>query len=84
MDTIALPKQYPGKKQGKLTIFASYFSGTGKSYSMLEKAEKASRAGRDVVIGLLACGQWPQTKSFAEKFEMLPCKTVIRDGKTEY
>lgn len=52
MDTIPLPAQIGGKKQGKLTIFASYFSGTGKSYAMLGAAEKARQAGADVVIGL--------------------------------
>ena len=84
MNTVTLPKQHIEKKQGKLTIFASYFSGTGKSYSMLEIAEKARQAGLDVVIGLLSCEQWPQTKLLAEKFEVLPCKTIIRDGRTDY
>ena len=65
MNTVTLPKQHTGKKQGKLTIFASYFSGTGKSYSMLEIAEQARQAGRDVVIGFLSCEQWPQTKLLA-------------------
>ena len=41
------------KAGGKLTIFASYLSGTGKSFAMLRAAEEARRAGRDVVIGLL-------------------------------
>lgn len=84
MDTVTLPKQHTGKKQGKLTIFAGYFSGTGKSYSMLEMAETERQAGRDVVIGLLSCEQWPQTEALAEKFERLPCKTVMRDGQTGY
>ena len=73
MSTVIRSKQLVGRKQGKLTIFASYFSGTGKSYSMLEVAEKARQAGMDVVIGLLSCEQWPQTQLLAEKFEVLPC-----------
>ena len=77
-------EQHAGKKQGKLTIFASYFSGAGKSYAMLELAEKARQAGRDVVIGLLSCEQWPQTQLLAEQFEVLPCKKVIRNGQTDY
>lgn len=51
---------------------------------MLENAEKAREAGVDVVIGLLSCEQWPQTQLLADKFEVLPCKTVIRDGRTDY
>ena len=38
----------------------------------------------DVVIGLLSCEQWPQTQLLAEKFEVLPCKTVMRDGRMDY
>lgn len=83
MNTDIPPEQLAGRKQGKLTIFAGYFSGTGKSYSMLEIADKAKQAGMDVVIGLLSCEQWPQTKLLAEKFEVLPCKTIIRDGQTD-
>ncbi len=84
MDTIPLPAQIGGKKQGKLTIFASYFSGTGKSYAMLGAAEKARQAGADAVIGLLCCDLWPQTRALARKFETLPCKTVDHSGQTEY
>lgn len=84
MNTVTLPEQLTEKKQGKLTVFASYFTGAGKSYSMLESAEQARQAGLDVVIGLLSCEQWPQTQVLADKFEVLPCKTVIRDGQTNY
>lgn len=83
MNALAPPEQYAGEKQGKLTIFAGYFSGAGKSYSMLEMAQEAREAGLDVVIGLLCCERWPQTKLLAEKFETLPCKTVIREGRTD-
>lgn len=84
MNADTLPRQLAGKKQGKLTIFAGYFSGTGKSYSMLERAEKAKQAGLDVVIGVLSCEQWPQTSVLAEKFEALPCKAVVPGGGTDY
>ncbi len=80
----AQPEQKVGKRQGKLTIFASYFSGAGKSYSMLKAAEKDKQAGLDVVVGLLSCNQWPQTKKLSEQFEHLPYKTVRRNGQVEY
>lgn len=70
------------KAVGKLTIFASYLSGTGKSYAMLRAAEEARRAGRDVVIGLLAYDGWPETETLAAEFETLPCRTIDRKGKT--
>ena len=61
MEPATLSRQTSEKRHGKLTIFTSYLSGTGKSYTMLEEAEKARQAGLDVVIGLVSCEQWPKT-----------------------
>ena len=83
MNAVTPPEQLPEKKRGRLTIFASYYSGAGKSYSMLEAAERARRAGTDVAVGLLSCDFWPQTRALADTFEALPCKTVTRDGQTD-
>lgn len=80
MDAVASAGQATGRKQGKLTIFASYFSGTGKSYAMLESAREAKQAGLDVAIGIPSDTQWPKTTALAETFEVLPCKKVARDG----
>lgn len=80
MDAVASAGQATGRKQGKLTIFASYFSGTGKSYAMLESAREAKQAGLDVAIGIRSDTQWPKTTALAETFEVLPCKKVDRDG----
>ena len=80
MDAVASAGQATGRKQGKLTIFASYFSGAGKSYAMLESAREAKQAGLDVAIGIRSDTQWPRTTALAETFEVLPCKKVARDG----
>lgn len=80
MDAVASAGQATGRKQGKLTIFASYFSGAGKSYAMLESAREAKQAGLDVAIGIRSDSQWPKTTALAETFEVLPCKKVARDG----
>lgn len=80
MDAVASAGQATGRKQGKLTIFASYFSGAGKSYAMLESAREAKQAGLDVAIGILSDSQWPKTTALAETFEVLQCKKVARDG----
>lgn len=71
------------RKQGKLTIFASYFPGAGKSYAMLEAAKKAKVGGADVVIGLSPSEQWSETKELAELFEKVPCKAVLQNGRTD-
>lgn len=69
------------KRYGKLTIFASYFSGAGKSWRMLETAERVWQTGQDVVIGLLSGDAWKDTGAFADRFEMLPCKELKKSGR---
>lgn len=72
------------RKRGKLTVFCSYLSGAGKSYAMLEAAEKDREAGRDVVIGLLSSDSWPETEAFADKFERVSAKSVKRHDEADY
>lgn len=72
------------KGRGALTIFASYFSGTGKTFRMLEAATQVHRAGGDVVIGLLSCSQWPQTQAMAEPFESMPQRVVTAGDDVIY
>lgn len=62
METSAQVGRGERRRKGSLTIFAGYFSGTGKTYRMLEAAGRAVRAGEDVAVGLLSCSQWPQTQ----------------------
>ena len=71
------------EKQGKLTIFASYFSGAGKSCAMLKAAQKAKAAGVDVVIGSSPSEQWPDTRQLAAAFERVPGKTAAPNGRTD-
>ena len=46
MDTPTLSDPFTAKTPGKLTIFASYFPGTGKSHAMLEAARTAKQEDR--------------------------------------
>ena len=79
----ASPEHTEGRTPGKLTIFASYFPGAGKSYAMLEEAKRAKAAGVDVVLGLEPSPQWPETRALAEPLECLPCRAVTLDGRTD-
>lgn len=72
-----------GKKQGKLTIFASYFSGAGKSWAMLKAAQEAKDAGVDVVIGLSPREQWPDTEALAQGFERVLCGPDQPSGQSD-
>lgn len=84
METSAQVGRGERRRKGSLTIFAGYFSGTGKTYRMLEAAGRAVRAGEDVAVGLLSCSQWPQTQILADGFETLPLKAFSEAGKTVY
>ena len=46
METSAQVGRGERRRKGSLTIFAGYFSGTGKTYRMLEAAGRAVRACR--------------------------------------
>ena len=81
METSAQVGRGERRRKGSLTIFAGYFSGTGKTYRMLEAAGRAVRAGEDVAVGLLSCSQWPQTQILADGFETLPLKAFSEAGK---
>ena len=83
MDASALPGDTAEKKRGRLTVFAGYFSGTGKTWGMLNAAEQEKEAGVDAVIGFLSCDRWIRTKQRAEQWETVPCRTVCRGGQTE-
>ena len=52
METSAQVGRGERRRKGSLTIFAGYFSGTGKTYRMLEAAGRAVRFGEDVAVGL--------------------------------
>ncbi len=45
--------QEAAKKRGKLKIFFGACAGVGKTYAMLEAAQKRKREGYDVVIGVV-------------------------------
>ncbi|GJN65511.1 sensor histidine kinase [Faecalibacterium gallinarum] len=83
MDIPTFSDRFTAKAPGKLTIFASYFPGTGKAHAMLEAARTAKQEGLDVVIGLLSCDRWPSVGKLAEDLEAVRCKTVTQDGRTE-
>ena len=74
MEPATLSRQTSEKRHGKLTIFTSYVSGTGKSYTMLEEAEKARQAGLDVVIGLVSCDSGRKPENWQKSLRFCPVK----------
>ncbi len=60
------------KGKGRLKIFFGYAAGVGKTYTMLEAAHDALKAGIDVVVGYLEPHTRPDTMALAKGLEMLP------------
>ena len=55
--------------RGRLKIFFGYFAGVGKTYSMLENAQRAKAAGRDVVVGYVEPHARRDTQALLHDFE---------------
>ncbi|MDQ7838365.1 MAG: sensor histidine kinase KdpD [Thermodesulfobacteriota bacterium] len=60
------------KGRGKLSIFLGYAAGVGKTYAMLEAAQRRKREGRDVVAAYLETHGRPETDALLEGLEVIP------------
>ena len=72
------------REKGKLRILLGYAAGVGKTYRMLEEAQQAKRAGRDVVIGYFEPHGRKDTIAKIEGLEVVPrCKIDYRGREFE-
>jgi len=69
-------------RRGKHKIFIGMAPGVGKTYKMLEEAHQLKQEGIDVVVGLLETHGRRETADKALGLEIIPRRTVIRDGLT--
>ncbi len=60
--------------RGKLKIFFGYAAGVGKTYAMLQAAQKMKGRGIDVVAGYIEPHARPQTAALLDNMEQLPVK----------
>ena len=58
--------------RGRLTIFFGANAGVGKTYAMLEAAQRHRREGRDVVVGYVELHGRPETERLLSGLEQLP------------
>jgi len=58
--------------RGRLTIFFGANAGVGKTYAMLEAAQRLHREGRDVVVGYVELHGRPETERLLSGLEQLP------------
>ena len=63
--------------KGRLKIFFGMCAGVGKTYSMLEAAQKAKADGVDVIIGIVETHKRIETEELIEGLEIIPLKEVV-------
>jgi two-component system sensor histidine kinase KdpD len=64
-------------RRGTLKIFLGMCAGVGKTYAMLESAQKAKREERDVVIGYVETHGRSETDALTDGLEAIPRKPVV-------
>ncbi len=69
-------------RRGKLKIFFGYAAGVGKTYAMLEAAQREKRAGVDVVVGYVEPHGRPETTALLQGLDELPTRPVAYRGVT--
>ena len=69
------------KKEGSLKVYLGYAAGTGKTYEMLQEAQRLMKRGMDVVIGYVEPHMRPETTALTEGLERVPCKTLQIAGR---
>jgi len=61
-------------RRGSLKVFFGYAAGVGKTYSMLENAQRAKAEGRDVVVGYVEPHGRRETEALLADLEQLPTR----------
>src|SRR6516225_11210707 len=70
------------RRRGRLKIFLGYAAGVGKTYQMLDEAQKLKRQGVDVVVGYFEPHGRQDTIAKAEGLEFVPRRTITYRAST--
>lgn len=76
----AITKDERAGKRGKLKVFLGMSAGVGKTYAMLEAAQKARRDGRDVVIGYVESHGRKETDALTAGLPAVPRRAAEHRG----
>lgn len=69
-------------KKGRLKIFFGMCAGVGKTYSMLEAAQKAKTNGVDVIIGIVETHNRVETEELTAGLEIIPLSEILYHEST--
>jgi two-component system, OmpR family, sensor histidine kinase KdpD len=67
---------------GRLKIYLGHAAGVGKTYAMLEEAQRLKKAGVDVVIGWIETHGRKETEALLDGLEIIPRKKVPHGNTT--
>jgi two-component system, OmpR family, sensor histidine kinase KdpD len=68
-------------RRGKLRILLGYAAGVGKTYKMLEEAQRLKREGRDIAVGYFEPHGRKDTIAKIEGLEMIPRRRINYRGR---
>lgn len=71
-----LQAEEAGSRRGKLRIFFGYAAGVGKTYAMLEAAQRERTAGVDVVVGYVEPHGRVDTEALLQGLEAIPPREI--------
>jgi two-component system, OmpR family, sensor histidine kinase KdpD len=76
----SIQKETARQERGQLKVFLGMSPGVGKTYGMLEAAQRELRAGRDVVVGYVETHGRKETDALAKGFETIPRRSLEYRG----
>jgi two-component system, OmpR family, sensor histidine kinase KdpD len=68
------------QRQGKLKVFFGYSAGVGKTYTMLEEAQRRKEQGTDLVVACVESHGRKETEELLEGLESLPLREIEYRG----
>jgi two-component system sensor histidine kinase KdpD len=78
----AIERDEASQKRGKLKIFFGMCAGVGKTYAMLEAAQRKRKEGIDVAIGVIETHKRQETAALVGGLESLPLRDIDYKGVT--
>ena len=68
------------QKKGRLKIFLGMAAGVGKTYAMLQEAQKLKQKGEDVVVGVVDTHNREETQALLEGLQVIAQKKIPYKG----
>jgi len=78
----AIQSESARQKRGKLKVFLGMCPGVGKTYAMLEAAQRELKSGRDVVVGYVETHGRKETDALTAGLPLIPRRTYEHRGLT--